>query len=97
MDPIRHRAGPLPETTTRWLFDVEMIARIIQHHPLGPIGAAASIVESPVHRWRDVKRHMIAPPQCSLAIPEEFPCLFRTERELRSPAKKGLAPTVTWA
>ena len=37
---------------TRWLFDVELLARLRQHHPHASMHTVA--IESPLRQWRDV-------------------------------------------
>lgn len=39
---------------TSWLFDVEILARMIAVHPLGTAGVAQSVYELPLEEWRDI-------------------------------------------
>ena len=40
--------------TTSWLFDVEILARLITEHPDGTAAVARSLYELPLDEWRDV-------------------------------------------
>ncbi|MCI0331651.1 MAG: glycosyltransferase [Planctomycetes bacterium] len=59
-----------PETTelfrqpfdTRWIFDVEILARMVQAKRLDAIGEAADVVyEYPLERWQDVQGSRLQP------------------------------------
>lgn len=46
---------------SRWLFDVEVIARLQQHHDWRGAGAERHIRERPLPAWRDVGKSRIGP------------------------------------
>jgi dolichyl-phosphate beta-glucosyltransferase len=45
----------------RWVFDVELLARLLAAHPGGPDAAARSIYELPLTRWADVHGSKLKP------------------------------------
>lgn len=45
----------------RWIFDVELLARILATHPGGPVAAERSIYELPLDRWADVHGSKVKP------------------------------------
>jgi dolichyl-phosphate beta-glucosyltransferase len=45
----------------RWIFDVELLARILATHPGGPVAAERSIYELPLERWADVHGSKVKP------------------------------------
>ena len=62
------RATPLfralltPRFLTRWVFDVELIARLTAAHRRGDAGAPAEIIfEAPLNTWRDVVGSKVKP------------------------------------
>jgi dolichyl-phosphate beta-glucosyltransferase len=70
--------------TTRWLFDVEMIARAIRYHPGGREAVAQTIVESPLHAWRDVAGSRLTLRQYLRAIGSVVSLYGRYGGELRA-------------
>jgi dolichyl-phosphate beta-glucosyltransferase len=74
---------------TRWLFDVEMIARMIQIHPGGRDAVANVIVESPLRAWRDVGGSTLTLRQYARAVFSLATLYRRYWRQLRA-ATKGL-------
>ena len=76
---------------TRWLFDVEMIARMIRYHPDGRSGVADVIVESPLRAWRDVAGSTLTPRQYVRAVLSLATLYRQYGRSLRvAPATKDI-------
>jgi len=66
---------------TRWVFDVEILARLQRAHAAGAVPAPSdSIVELPLQRWRDVRGGKIGPADALEAILD----LFRVSRRYLS-------------
>ncbi len=61
------RAGALIQTAmsqpfqTRWLFDVEILARYIEAHPDGLLGVRRCVYELPVNSWKDIRSPSLTP------------------------------------
>ncbi len=68
---------------TRWLFDVEILARIVRLHREGRLPAPESVVrEFPLPRWTDVPGSKVSP----LDFFRAFAALKRIRRWLRAPS-----------
>ncbi len=50
-----------PPFLARWVFDVELLARMLAAHPGGPEAAARSIYELPLGHWADVHGSKVKP------------------------------------
>jgi dolichyl-phosphate beta-glucosyltransferase len=68
---------------SRWIFDVEMIARLLRLRGLNTESVRNSIYEFPLHAWRDVAGSKVRPKDFIRAIVEVF-AIYR--RYLRQPA-----------
>jgi dolichyl-phosphate beta-glucosyltransferase len=58
--PAIERAFEAP-FLARWIFDVELLARVLAAHPGGPVEAERSIYELPLERWADVHGSKVKP------------------------------------
>ena len=58
--PAIERAFEAP-FLARWIFDVELLARVLAAHPGGPEAAERSIYELPLERWADVQGSKVQP------------------------------------
>jgi dolichyl-phosphate beta-glucosyltransferase len=57
---------------SRWVFDVEIIARFLQLHRTNPAAAQCAIYEFPLHAWRDVGGSKLRPGDFVKAAVEVF-------------------------
>ena len=79
---------------TRWIFDVELLARFLAHHPRGRQAAESAIYELPLDRWRDVPGSKLRPRHFVRALLDLAGILWRYRGDRGRPQIEEPAPGI---
>jgi glycosyltransferase involved in cell wall biosynthesis len=65
---------------SRWIFDVELIDRLLRPPPGVPSLAPSDFIEVPLHAWRDVRGSKVRPPDLARAATDLLEIAWRRRR-----------------